>query len=96
MMKTRVLHRIDKEVQMEFSKEEKEIISRKIQLYFQEELDQDIGQFDAGFLLDFFAEEIGPYFYNRGLYDAQAILESRLENIGEAIYEIEKPTQFLR
>lgn len=81
---------------MEFSKEEKEIISRKIQLYFQEELEQDIGQFDAGFLLDFFTEEIGPYFYNRGLYDAQAILESRLENIGEAIYEIEKPTQFLR
>jgi uncharacterized protein (DUF2164 family) len=46
--------------------------------------------------LDFFAEEIGPYFYNRGLYDAQAILQSRLENIGEAIYEIEKPTQFAR
>ena len=44
----------------------------------------------------FFAEEIGPYFYNRGLYDAQAILESRLENIAEAIYEIEKPTQFVR
>jgi uncharacterized protein (DUF2164 family) len=82
--------------QIEFTKEETDIICRKIQLYFREELEQEIGQFDAGFLLDFFAEEIGPYFYNRGLYDAQSILESRLENIGEAIYEIEKPTQFVR
>lgn len=79
-----------------FTSEERDIICRKIQLYLREELEQEVGQFDAGFLLDFFAEEIGPYFYNRGLYDAQAILESRLENIGEAIYEIEKPTQFLR
>lgn len=82
--------------QIEFSREEKDIISGKIQRYFREELDQDIGQFDAEFLLDFFAEQIGPYFYNRGLYDAQAVLESRLQDIGEAIYEIEKPTGFSR
>ena len=78
--------------EIKFSNEERDAICRKIQLYFQEELDQDIGQFDAGFLLDFFAEEIGPWFYNRGLYDAQAILESRMEQVAEAIYEIEKPT----
>ena len=74
-----------------FSKEERDAICRRIQLYFQEELEQEIGQFDAGFLLDFFAEEIGPSFYNRGLYDAQALLESRMEQVVEAIYELEKP-----
>lgn len=79
-----------------FSKEEKESIVRKIQLYFNEELDQQIGSFDAQFLLDFFAEEIGAYFYNRGLYDAQAILETRIESLQEAIYELEKPTAFKR
>ena len=81
---------------IEFSKEEKEVLVRKIQLYFNEELEQKIGQFDAQFLLDFISEEIGPYYYNRGLYDAQAVLESRLESISEAIYEIEKPTEFVR
>jgi uncharacterized protein (DUF2164 family) len=79
-----------------FSSDERDIICRKIQVYMQEELEHEVGQFDASFLLDFFAEQIGPYFYNRGLYDAQAVLESRLENIAEAIYEIEKPTQFVR
>jgi len=81
---------------IDFSKQEKEIITKKIQLYFSEELNQDIGQFDAQFLLDFFAEEIGPYFYNRGLYDAQAILEKRLGDIAEAIYDLEKVTEFRR
>ena len=79
-----------------FSPEERDIICRRVQRYFKEELEQEIGQFDAGFLLDFFAEEVGAYFYNRGLFDAQAVLESRLENIADAIYEIEKPTQFVR
>jgi len=82
--------------EIKFSNAEKDVIVRKIKLYFTEELDQDIGQFDAGFLLDFFAEEIGGYFYNRGLYDAQSILEERLDSFKEAIYEIEKPAQALR
>ena len=82
--------------EIEFSKEEKELITKKIQLYFKEELDREIGQFDALFLLDFFADEIGAYFYNRGLYDARAILERRVEDISEAIYELEKITDFRR
>jgi len=81
---------------IEFSKEEKEVITRKIQSYFAKELDQEMGQFDAEFLLDFFSEEVGAYYYNRGLYDAQTILESKLESITVAIYEIEKPTEFMR
>ena len=81
---------------IDFSSAEKEILVRRIQGYMREELEQEIGQFDAEFLLDFFAEEVGAYFYNRGLYDARAVLENRLEDITEAIYEIEKPTEFVR
>jgi uncharacterized protein (DUF2164 family) len=39
---------------------------------------------------------MGAYFYNRALYDAQAILERRLEDFGEAVFELEKPTDFSR
>ena len=81
---------------IKFSKEEKEIITRKVQMYFNDELDQKIGQFDAEFLLDFFSEEIGSYYYNRGLLDAQAVLDIKLEDISEALYELEKPTEFSR
>ena len=81
---------------IEFSAEEKARIVSKIQRYFDDELNQEIGQFDSEFLLDFFSEQVGAYFYNRGLYDARAILETRLDDVTEAIYEIEKPTDFVR
>ena len=81
---------------VEFSGDEKKVIVGRIQTYFREELDQELGGFDAEFLLDFFAEEMGAYFYNRALYDAQAILERRLEDFGEAVCELEKPTDFSR
>jgi len=81
---------------IEFSDDEKKLIVGRVQLYFQEELGQELGGFDAEFLLDFFAEEMGAYFYNRALYDAQAIMQRRLEDFGEAIFELEKPTDFGR
>jgi uncharacterized protein (DUF2164 family) len=81
---------------IEFSKDEKAVIVGKIQRYFSEELDQDIGQFDAEFLLDFFSEDIGSYYNNPGLHDAPAVVGSSLENINDALYEIEKPTGFTR
>lgn len=79
-----------------FSAAEKEVIVRKIKQYFSEELQLQIGSFDAEFLLDFFAKEIGAYFYNRGLYDAQAVLSKKLEDIQDAIYQLEQPTEFQR
>jgi uncharacterized protein (DUF2164 family) len=79
-----------------FSKEEKALIVRKIQLYFSEELKQQIGQFDAEFFLDFVGQELGSYFYNRGLYDAQAALSAKLEDIQDAIYQLEQSTDFKR
>lgn len=77
-----------------FTKQEKDIIIKQIQQYMLEELDIEIGLFDSEFLLDFFSEKVGGYFYNRGLYDAHAVIEIQLDKIDEALYEIEKPTEF--
>lgn len=70
---------------IEFSKEETKVITAKIQAYLLDEFDQEIGQLGTEMLLDFFSKEIGSYFYNRGLYDAQAILTSKMDTITEAI-----------
>ncbi len=79
-----------------FAKQEKEVIVKRIRQYFAEELQQEIGQFDAEFLLQFFADEFGAYFYNRGLLDAMAILAKKTDDITDAIHELEKPTDFRR
>ena len=77
-------------ITIKFDPQEKEQIITKLQQYFSRELDQELGQFDADFLLDFFAEHIGAYFYNQGLYDAQQIVNDRAEQITDAIYELEQ------
>jgi len=82
--------------EIKFSSEERGLILQKIQRYFSDELDQELGHFDAGFLLDFFEKELGPTFYNRGLYDAQAMLQKQIDSIIEAIYGLEKPTKLDR
>jgi uncharacterized protein (DUF2164 family) len=82
--------------EIEFTKEEKDILVQKIKGYFVDELDQEIAQFDAEFLLDFFTREVGPYFYNNGLYDAKTLIEDKLETLTDAFYEIEKPTDFIK
>lgn len=81
---------------IKFTADEKAIIVRKIQLYFSEELKQQIGSFDAEFLLDFMAQEVGAYFYNRGLYDAQGALTEKMDDIQDAIFQLEQPTDFKR
>ena len=79
---------------IKFTQEEKELLAYKLKHYLNQELDCEIGQFDAEFLLDFFSDEIGVYHYNRGLKDAQNIFLNKVESIADAIYELEMPTEF--
>jgi len=81
---------------VQFTSEEKNILVHKIQDYFHNELSEEIGQFDAEFLLDFFSKEIGPYHYNHGLQDARALIEENTQNLSQTFYEMEKPTEFIK
>jgi uncharacterized protein (DUF2164 family) len=76
---------------MSLTKAERDAIIQKIQDCFAKELDQEIGSFDSGFLLNFFAQEVGPYYYNLALRDAQAILGRRMDDISNAIDELTQP-----
>jgi uncharacterized protein (DUF2164 family) len=76
---------------IQISNEQKKIILTKLQDYFNDELSQELSTFEAEFLLEFLTVKIGPYFYNQGLYDAQAVFSSKQDIITDAIYEIEQP-----
>ena len=74
-----------------FSSEEKVRMVHKIKVYFNRELGEEIGQFDAEFLLEFFGKEIGPHYYNKGLQDAARVIESQTDAMKEALYTMEEP-----
>ena len=73
------------------TKEQTSQIVAKIKAYFSTELNQEIGGFEAEFLMEFFAKEIGPYFYNSGLADAQKLFTQQLEEASYMVDELEKP-----
>ncbi|MGB5444870.1 MAG: DUF2164 domain-containing protein [Psychromonas sp.] len=79
---------------IKFTREQTALLVSQIQNYFDSELAQEIGDFDAEFLLDFFTEKIGGYYYNQGLNDARALLDEKLDTITESFYELEKITEF--
>jgi uncharacterized protein (DUF2164 family) len=75
---------------IEFPAQQKEQLIQKLQKYMSKELDIELGQFDADFLLDFISKEMGAIYYNQGLYDAQAVLVDKMESITDAIYQLEQ------
>lgn len=75
---------------IEFSREERAAITAKLRDYFARELDQELGQLPAEMLLDFIGKEIGGAFYNRGVHDAQQLVQQKTEDIVEALYGLER------
>lgn len=76
---------------IELSKPAREAAARGLAKYLKDELEVEVTGFDVQFLLDFVAEQVGPYFYNQGLADAQAVVAARMEAVAEAIWALEKP-----
>jgi uncharacterized protein (DUF2164 family) len=68
----------------------KETLATAIQDYMQDELNIEIGQFDSEFLIDFITEKLGAVYYNKGVEDAKAVIERRMLEVSDELYEIEK------
>jgi len=85
---------VNKLNKLSFSRDQKEIIVEKIKAYFGDQLDHEIGGFEAEFLLEFFANEIGPFFYNQGLADAESLFSVNAQELSYQIQELEKPSDY--
>ena len=56
----------------------------------QDELSIEIGQFDSEFLIDFITDKLGAVYYNKGVEDAKAVIERRMLEVSDELYEIEQ------
>lgn len=77
---------------IELSKEERAVATGRLRDYFRRELEQELGQLPAEMLLDFIGKEVGGVFYNRGVHDAQQLVQQKAEDIVEALYGLERAT----
>jgi uncharacterized protein (DUF2164 family) len=78
---------------IELPKETRDALAKALSRYLKDELDLEVTGFDAVFLADFALETFGPVIYNQALTDAQALLARKLEEMGEALYQLEKPVK---
>jgi uncharacterized protein (DUF2164 family) len=60
-----------------------------IERYFEQELDQRIGNIAAGALLGFFLEEIAPLVYNQAVAQVQERLTQRVAELDLEVHEDE-------
>ena len=81
---------------IELTKQVREDAARALSRYLKAELDLDVTGFDAVFLLDFVTEHLGPHFYNQALADAQALLGKKMDEMGEAIWQLEQTPPKIR
>ncbi|MEX2229903.1 MAG: DUF2164 domain-containing protein [Dehalococcoidia bacterium] len=66
---------------IELTKEEREYATHRLKAYFVDERDEEIGDLAAYLLYDFIAKELGPLFFNRGLYVAGLIARRGADTI---------------
>ncbi|MBI5258802.1 MAG: DUF2164 domain-containing protein [Burkholderiales bacterium] len=74
---------------IELSKEARAEAVRSIERYFQENMEERIGNIAAGALLNFFVEEIGPTIYNLAVAQVQERLQARVAELDIEVHEDE-------
>jgi uncharacterized protein (DUF2164 family) len=74
---------------IDLPKEARQRAIASIQRYFDEHMDEPIGNIAAGGLLGFFLEEIGPSVYNQAVADVQERLQARVAELDLEVHEEE-------
>lgn len=80
-------------IPIKLPKEDKEAIVHKVQAYFETERGETIGSIAAEQLIDMMVTELGPYLYNKAIFDARALILEKTSQIEDELYSLERPTR---
>jgi len=61
-----------------------------IKRFLEDRFELEMGSFEAQEVLDLFAREIAPLYYNKAIFDVQAHLKERFESIESDLWALEK------
>ena len=69
--------------------EERERLISSLKQYFDEHLDQSVGDLKASLIVDYILKEFGPVIYNRAVADAQARVQDMVSELDGTCFEPE-------
>jgi uncharacterized protein (DUF2164 family) len=58
--------------------------------FMAERFELELGSFEAAEVLELFAREIAPHYYNRAIFDVHTHLKERFESIESDLWALEK------
>ena len=71
--------------------ERKKDLIAAIRGWYDEQMDEEIGDLKARLILDFFLKALGPQVYNQAVKDAAAFMQDKLIDLEGELYEPEDP-----
>jgi uncharacterized protein (DUF2164 family) len=66
-------------------------ICRSLGGFYEDVFDEELSEYRAERLLDFFIEQLGPAVYNQAVQDARVFMQDRLDDLEGEIYRPETP-----
>lgn len=75
---------------MTLSAEQEREACQALKRFMAERFELELGSFEAAEVLELFAREIAPYYYNRAIFDVQTHLKERFESIESDLWALEK------
>ncbi|WP_301358654.1 DUF2164 domain-containing protein [Stutzerimonas nitrititolerans] len=69
---------------------QKQAAQQTIKRFLEDRFELELGSFEAQEVLDLFAREIAPLYYNKAIFDVQTHLKDRFESIESDLWALEK------
>jgi uncharacterized protein (DUF2164 family) len=71
---------------IELADDRRQRLILNLQGYFLEEFDEELTEFRAGKLIEFFLGALGPHVYNQAVQDARGFMLRKLEDLDGEVY----------
>lgn len=81
---------------LKLPKEQKELLIQRVQAYFIDEREEELGDLAAEFLLDHMITLLGPVIYNQAIEEALAVIEQRNAALEEDLHAIKKSNRSMK
>ena len=71
---------------MDYPEQARKRAITSLKRYFDEVLDDDIGELKAEMMLDYILKEIAPTVYNQAIQDAQKLIQERVTDMDSSLF----------
>ena len=74
-------------IRIKLSEDRKRTVLHSLIRFYQEDLDEELSEYQADRILEFLVKELGPPIYNQAIQDARSFVLSKMEDLDAEFYE---------